>query len=67
MTVWLSEQISGIISSVWLYNTLYTVTPRSNKKPWLSATAVNVCHHIGFRRTALLSSFLTPLWQKRLL
>lgn len=35
MTVWLSEQISGIISSVCLYNTLYTVTLRSNKSPRL--------------------------------
>lgn len=60
MTVWLSGQISGIISSLCLYNTLYTVTLRSNKNPQLNAAAANVCHHIGFHRTALLSSFLTP-------
>lgn len=48
MTVWLLEQISGIISSVCLYNTLYTTTLRSNKKPQISAAAANVCHHIGF-------------------
>lgn len=51
MTVWLSEQISGIISSP-LYNTLYSVTLRSNKKPRLNAAAANVCHHIGFHCTA---------------
>lgn len=37
MTVWLSEQISGIISCACFYNTLYTVTLRSNRKPQLSA------------------------------
>lgn len=46
MTVCLSEQISGIISSVCLYNTLYTVTLRSNKKLQLRA-AVSLSHHTG--------------------
>lgn len=44
MTVWLLEQISGIISSMCIYNTLYTVTLGSNKKPQFSADAANVCH-----------------------
>lgn len=67
MTVWLSEQITSIISNVCLYNTLYTVTLRSNRNPRLNAPAANACHHIGFRWTAFWGFISNPSCLSRLL